>query len=216
MICQYIVHPSLHRGPILQPTTGGYHNVLVLLLGISHIEHFNTQGCRLIKYTIQHYEPRLCYCINWDEFLSCLKMGQTIPRLSFEIKKEEEGEVRDCTQAGFWYLACQVRVKLEKFMSHRLWKRFTWDFLMDLSRKVYQSLGWKKFNLGTRKKKSPLTVTLVSQQEGGWLRNHQVQNAVMFICHVLSLQLRVKSPNWLGKLLSGSPVNQMAERRAKP
>lgn len=56
----------------------------------------------------------------------------------------------------------------------------------------------------------------VSQQEGGWLRDHRVHGSLLFVCHVLPLQPGVKSPNFLGgKLPSDSPINQMEERRVK-
>lgn len=57
----------------------------------------------------------------------------------------------------------------------------------------------------------------MSQREGGWLWNRRVQGGVLFICHVLPLQLGVKSPYLLGrKIALRFPVNQMEERRVKP
>lgn len=72
--------------------------------------------------------------------------------------------------------------------------------------------------LKKERKKSPLlTVTFLSQREGGWLWNRWVQGGALFICHVLPLQPGVKSPNLLGgKIALRFPVNQMEERRAKP
>lgn len=55
----------------------------------------------------------------------------------------------------------------------------------------------KQVGLRSREKK-PLLLS-VSQQEGGWLRNHPVLGSVLFVCHVLPLQLGVKSPKFLGE-----------------
>lgn len=72
-----------------------------------------------------------------------------------------------------------------------------------------KQVGFRRSEL----KKKPLLPS-VSQQEGGSLWKHQVQGSALFICHVLPLQLGVKSPNFLGgKLPSDSPVNQIGRKK---